>query len=59
MFLSPILVGFLRDAFGAFYPGFLLCSVGAWALLLAGILMPKDALTPVAEEKVQEAGQML
>jgi len=59
MFLSPILVGFLRDALGSFYPGFLLCSVGAWALLLAGILMPQDALTPVAEEEVQEAGQML
>lgn len=49
MFLSPIVVGFLRDAFGSFYPGFLLCSLGAWALLLAGILMPKNATAPVGD----------
>ena len=59
MFLSPIMVGFLRDVSGSFYPGFLLCSLGAWALLLAGIAMPKKALTPVPDEQAQEAGQVL
>ena len=59
MFLSPIAVGFLRDAFGSFYPGFLLCSLGAWALLLAGILMPKNAMAPVAEGQGRKATQML
>jgi len=49
MFLAPIAVGFLRDAFGSFYPGFLLCYLGAWALLLAGIFMPKNALAPVED----------
>ena len=43
MFLAPIVVGFLRDSFGSFYPGFVLCSLAAWALLLAGIFMPKKA----------------
>ena len=43
MFLAPIVVGFLRDSFGSFYPGFVLCSLAAWALLLAGTFMPKKA----------------
>ena len=40
MFISPILVGFLRDASGNFTLGFLICSAAAWSLLLAGILIP-------------------
>ncbi len=59
MFLSPIAVGFLRDAFGSFYPGFLLCSLGAWALLLAGIFMPKNAVVPVGDGQGPEADEML
>ena len=40
MFISPILVGFLRDASGTFTLGFLICSAAAWSLLLAGIFIP-------------------
>ena len=59
MFLSPIAVGFLRDVFGSFYPGFLLCSLGAWALLLAGILMPKNAAAPVGDGQSLKADRTL
>ena len=41
MFLSPLLVGALRDIYGSFTPGFIVCAVAAWTLLLAGILMPR------------------
>ena len=44
MFVSPILVGMLRDLSGEFSPGFLLCAVAGWSLLAAGIFMPKDSL---------------
>ena len=43
MFIFPILVGWLYDSFNSYYPGFIICSVASWALLLAGVLMPKDA----------------
>ncbi len=42
MFISPILVGALRDTLGSFFPGFIICGVGSWALLVAGLLMPRD-----------------
>ena len=42
MFISPILVGALRDTSGSFFPGFIICGVGSWALLVAGLLMPRD-----------------
>ena len=41
MFLSPLLVGALRDISGSFTPGFIVCSVAAWTLLMAGIVMPR------------------
>jgi hypothetical protein len=44
MFLSPLLVGGLRDVTGSFLPGFTVCAVAAWSLLAAGILMPQAAL---------------
>ncbi len=59
MFVSPIVVGFLRDTFGSFYPGFILCSLGAWALLLAGILMPQNAVAPLGHEQRQTAHRTL
>ena len=59
MFLSPIAVGFLHDAFGSFYPGFLLCSLGAWALLLAGLFMPNNASAPVGIGQSREKSEML
>lgn len=40
MFFSPIGVGFLRDLSGSFLPGFLICALPAWALLLAGVFIP-------------------
>jgi cyanate permease len=42
-FLSPLLVGALRDLSGSFMPGFIICAVAAWSLLAAGIFMPKLA----------------
>jgi len=40
MFVSPVVVGVLRDIFGSFLPGFMISALAAWALLIAGILMP-------------------
>ena len=42
-FLSPLLVGALRDLSGSFMPGFIICAMAAWSLLAAGIFMPKLA----------------
>ena len=41
MFISPIVVGAIRDTAGTFVPGFTIFAVGAWFLLIAGILLPK------------------
>ena len=49
MFLSPILVGALRDISGSFYTGFAICSAASWALLAAGFLLPRD----VSENRTQ------
>ena len=43
MFVSPILVGALRDASGSFFPGFIICGVASWALLVCGVFLPRDA----------------
>ena len=43
MFIFPILVGWLYGNFGSYYPGFIICAVASWALLIAGILLPRDA----------------
>ena len=43
MFVSPIVVGAIRDASGSFVPGFVIFSVGAWFMLIAGVIMPKTA----------------
>jgi cyanate permease len=43
MFLSPIVIGALRDVTGSFVPGFAIFGVGAWFLFLAGILYPMAA----------------
>ncbi len=40
MFLSPLLVGGLRDVTGSFLPGFTVCAAAAGSLLAAGILLP-------------------
>ncbi len=44
MFVSPLLVGILRDISGTFLPGFLLCSVAGWSLLAAGVFLPRSSL---------------
>jgi cyanate permease len=44
MFFSPQLVGGIRDLTGSFTIGFIICSVGAWTLLISGVLMPRSAL---------------
>lgn len=41
MFVAPLTVGILRDLSGSFIPGFFICALAGWALLLAGILMPR------------------
>ncbi len=43
MFVSPILVGAIRDVSGAFLIGFLICAAASWALLICGVLLPPDA----------------
>ena len=40
-FISPLVVGAMRDTLGSVIPGFLLFGVLAWFLLVAGFLLPK------------------
>ena len=42
MFVSPILVGGLRDLTGSFIPGLAVCAAASWTLLLAGFLLPRN-----------------
>lgn len=44
MFVSPILVGGLRDLSGSFIPGLAVCAAASWTLFLAGVLLPKNQL---------------
>ncbi|MCH7597366.1 MAG: FG-GAP repeat protein [Planctomycetes bacterium] len=37
-------VGAMRDASGSFVPGFMIFAVGAWFLIIAGVLMPKTSV---------------
>jgi cyanate permease len=46
MFLSPLLVGGLRDVTGSFLPGFMLCAAAAGSLFVAGILLPRSDTGP-------------
>ena len=48
MFIFPILVGELHDTTGSFFPGFAICAVASWTLLLAGVFMPRNAAAPRA-----------
>ena len=51
MFVSPILVGAIRDASDSFLPGFLICAVMGWTVLLSGLLLPRavSAAAPPGE----------
>tara|TARA_B100000809_G_scaffold244021_1_gene269569 strand:- start:261 stop:911 length:651 start_codon:yes stop_codon:yes gene_type:complete len=42
MFVSPVLVGGLRDISGSFIPGLAIAAAASWALLVAGLLLPKN-----------------
>ena len=44
MFLFPILVGVIRDSTGSFFPGFVICAAASWTLMMAGVLMPRNAV---------------
>ena len=39
-FISPLVVGALKDTLGSFIPGFLVFSALAWFLVIAGFLLP-------------------
>ena len=49
MFIFPILVGWLYDSFGSYYPGFVICAVASWALLICGLFLPRDVASESAE----------
>ena len=42
MFVAPIMVGALRDLTGSYLPGFLIGSIAALTLLIAGLGMPRS-----------------
>ena len=41
-FIAPLVVGAMKDVFDTFIPGFLVFSVLAWFLLVAGFMLPKS-----------------
>ena len=43
MFSFPFLVGWLYDAFASYYPGFIICAVASWSLLICGLFLPREA----------------
>ena len=43
MFIFPILVGSLYDTFSSYFPGFFICAVASWSLLICGIFLPREA----------------
>ena len=47
MFISPIMVGVLRDQLDSFTPGFLVCCAASTTLLAAGVFLPQ-AVRPEA-----------
>ena len=49
MFIFPILVGWLYDSFTSYYPGFIICAVASWSLLICGVFLPRDAGSTSAE----------
>ena len=49
MFIFPILVGWLYDNFNSYYPGFVICAVASWSLLICGAFLPRDAGSTSAE----------
>ena len=42
MFIFPILVGAIRGTTESFMIGFFICGAASWALLICGLLLPRD-----------------
>lgn len=54
MFVSPVIVGALRDASGgSFLPGFAVCAAASWTLLMAGLLLPRESSVANAAQEVE------
>ena len=49
MFITPILVGALRDITGSFFPGFILCVVGSSSLLICSLFLPGNVASQGAD----------
>ena len=49
MFIFPILVGELYDYYSSYYPGFIICAVASWSLLICGLFLPREAGAVSAE----------
>lgn len=47
MVLSPLVVGVLSDVYDSFIPGFAVAAAAAWAIIIAGFLLPKSTASPV------------
>ena len=45
-FISPLAVGYLRDSFDTFVPGFLIFFALSWFLVISGFLLPKTSTKP-------------
>ena len=43
MFIFPILVGWLYDTLASYYPGFIICALASWSLLICGLFLPREA----------------
>jgi nitrate/nitrite transporter NarK len=40
-FLGPVIVGYLTDLTGSYWPGFLICFAMSFSLLVGGLLLPE------------------
>lgn len=49
MYFFPILVGWLYGNYNSYYPGFIICAVASWSLLICGLFLPKDAGSQTTE----------
>jgi MFS family permease len=57
-FLGPVIVGYLTDMTGSYWPGFLICFAMSFSLLVGGLLLPETgpkARKPVISKAVTPA----
>jgi MFS family permease len=52
-FIGPLFVGYLTDITGSYLPGFIICAVISFSLLLAGLLLPETG--PLAKKTAEPA----